>query len=41
MPDPDQSNKLSMLDGDGGSVTPGYLKGLTLQLEYLDCLVLQ
>ena len=35
--DHDQSNELSMLDGDDGSVSPNYLEDLTVQLEYFDC----
>ena len=31
---PDQSNELSVLDSDDGSISPGYFKGLTVQLEY-------
>ena len=43
--DPDQSNKLSVLDGGDESVSPDYLhqdyfEGLAVQLEYFDRLVL-
>ena len=42
---PDQSNELSVLDGDDGSVSPdflyhNYFKGLTVQLEHFNHLVL-
>ena len=42
---PDQSNELSVLDDDDGSVSPdflyhNYFEGLTLQLEYFDRSVL-
>ena len=40
---PNQSNKLSVLDDDDGSVSPDspqdLLKGLAVQLEYFNCLV--
>ena len=39
---PDQSNESSMLDDDDESLSPDSqgMEGLTVQLEYLNCLVL-
>ena len=41
---PDQSNELSLLDGDNESISPDppqdIMEGLNVQLEYIDCLVL-
>ena len=37
---PDQSNELSVLDGDDGCVFLDYFEGLTIQLEYFDRSVL-
>ena len=36
----DQSNELSMLDGDDGSVSSDYLEEMSVQLEYFDHSVL-
>ena len=39
----DQTNELSMLDGDDGRVSPDTLQDiskLTVQLEYFNCLAL-
>ena len=40
---PDQSNELSVLDGDSGSVSldfQDFWMGFTALLEYFDCLLL-
>ena len=41
--DSDQSDKLSMLDGDSGSISPqqNSENALTVQLEYFDTSVLE
>ena len=36
----DQSDELSVLDGDNGNTSPDVLERLIVQLEYYDCLVL-
>ena len=37
--DPDQSNELSMLDGDDGSISHSPNRRMTVQIDYFDRLV--
>ena len=43
MSGPDQSNELSIFDGDDGTISPDFLifGGLTVQLEHFDTQVIK